>query len=76
MAKQGVNTVILIGNIGGDPEYRAFPNGSGACNVSLATSESWNDKQTGEKKERTEWHRLSFRDRGNYLMGTYAAEMQ
>src|SRR5210317_266236 len=76
MAKQGLNKVILIGNVGQDPELRHFPDGSGVCNVSLATSESWKDKQTGEKKERTEWHRLVFRDRGNYTMATYAAELE
>ena len=75
MAKQGVNKVVLIGNIGSDPELRYFNDGNGVCNVSLATSESWNDKQTGEKKERTEWHRCVFMDRGNYKMAQYAGEM-
>jgi len=59
MAK-GVNVVILLGNVGNDPEYRTIPNSSdGVVNLSLATSESWKDKTTGEKKERTEWHRIT-----------------
>ena len=55
---RGVNKVILIGNLGSDPETRYTPDGACVCNFSLATSESWNDKTSGEKKERTEWHRL------------------
>ena len=58
MASRGVNKVILIGNIGQDPEVRYMPNGGAVCNVSVATSESWKDKNTGEKKEKTEWHRI------------------
>lgn len=54
-----VNKVILIGNLGKDPEVRSFPNGGRVANFSIATSESWKDKSTGEKKERTEWHRIS-----------------
>jgi single-strand DNA-binding protein len=54
-----VNKVILIGNLGQDPEVRTFPNGGKVCNLSLATSETWRDKQTGERKERTEWHRVA-----------------
>lgn len=54
-----VNKVILVGNLGKDPEARTFQNGNRMCNFSIATSESWKDKQTGEKKERTEWHRVS-----------------
>ncbi|SUO95188.1 single-stranded DNA-binding protein [Suttonella ornithocola] len=57
MANKGVNKVILIGNLGADPECRTFQNGDMVANFSLATSETWNDKQTGEQKERTEWHR-------------------
>ena len=53
-----VNKVILIGNLGKDPECRSMQNGSKVANLSLATSESWKDKSTGEKKERTEWHRV------------------
>ncbi|HUP91661.1 MAG TPA: single-stranded DNA-binding protein [Solimonas sp.] len=58
---RGVNKVILIGNLGKDVESRTFPNGDSVANVSLATSESWTDKQSGEKKEHTEWHNLVFR---------------
>jgi single-strand DNA-binding protein len=54
-----VNKVILIGNLGADPEVRTFPNGGKVCNLSLATSEQWRDKQTGERRERTEWHRVA-----------------
>ncbi len=53
-----VNKCILIGNIGRDPEVRLFQNGGKVCNLSLATSESWTDKASGERKERTEWHRV------------------
>lgn len=74
MAQQGVNKVILIGNLGNDPETRFFPDGGAVTNASIATSESWKDKQTGEKKERTEWHRVVFRDRGNYRLGQIAGE--
>ena len=55
---RGVNKVILIGNLGSDPEVRYTPNGAPVANFSLATSESWNDRNTGERQERTEWHRL------------------
>jgi single-strand DNA-binding protein len=54
-----VNKVILVGNLGKDPEVRTFPNGGRVANFSVATSESWKDKQSGERKERTEWHRIS-----------------
>ena len=54
-----VNKVILIGNLGRDPEVRSMPFGGSVCNLSLATSETWRDKTTGEKKERTEWHRIA-----------------
>jgi single-strand DNA-binding protein len=53
-----VNKVILIGNLGRDPEIRSMQNGGRVCNLSVATSESWNDKQSGERKEKTEWHRV------------------
>ena len=59
MAKRGINKVILVGNLGQDPEVRFLPNGTAAANFTIATSESWKDKQTGEQKEKTEWHRLS-----------------
>ncbi len=53
-----VNKVILIGNLGADPENRAMPSGEAVCNIRLATTESWKDKSTGEKRELTEWHRV------------------
>ena len=58
MANHGVNRVILVGNLGQDPEVRIMPNGSAVANFSVATSESWKDKQTGENREKTEWHRV------------------
>ncbi|EAX1526726.1 single-stranded DNA-binding protein, partial [Salmonella enterica] len=58
MASKGVNKVILVGNLGQDPEVRYMPNGGAVANLSLATSDTWTDKQTGDKKERTEWHRV------------------
>lgn len=54
-----VNKVILVGNLGADPETRTFQNGGKVCNLRIATSESWKDKNTGERKERTEWHQVS-----------------
>ena len=54
-----VNKVILIGNLGADPEVREFPNGGKVCNLRLATSETWKDRNTGERRERTEWHRVA-----------------
>lgn len=54
-----VNNVLLIGNLGRDPEVRTFQNGGQVCNMTIATSETWKDKNTGEKRERTEWHRVS-----------------
>ena len=53
-----VNKVILIGNLGADPEVRTFPNGGKVCSLRLATSESWKDRNTGERRERTEWHKV------------------
>lgn len=58
MASRGINKVILVGNLGQDPEVRYMPNGGAVANITLATSESWRDKQTGETKEKTEWHRV------------------
>ncbi len=58
MASKGVNRVTLVGNLGQDPEVRYLPNGGAVTNITLATSESWRDKQTGESKEVTEWHRV------------------
>lgn len=74
MAARGVNKVILVGNLGNDPETRFFPDGGAVTNASIATSETWKDKQTGEQKERTEWHRVVFRDRGAYRLGQIAGE--
>ncbi len=58
MASRGVNKVILIGHLGNDPEIRYMPNGGAVANLTLATSESWRDKQSGEMREKTEWHRV------------------
>ena len=55
---QGINKVILVGNVGGDPETKYMPSGGAVTNLSIATSESWKDKQTGQPQERTEWHRV------------------
>ena len=74
MASRGVNKVILVGNLGNDPETRFFPDGGAVTNASLATSETWKDKQTGQPQEKTEWHRVVFRDRGNYRLGQIAGE--
>ena len=57
---RGINKVILVGNLGGDPEVRYMPSGNAVTNVTLATSESWKDKQSGQMQERTEWHRVVF----------------
>ena len=57
---RGINKVILVGNLGQDPETRNMPSGGAVTNISIATSEQWKDKQTGEQKERTEWHKVAF----------------
>jgi single-strand DNA-binding protein len=67
---RGVNKVILIGNLGADPETRAMPSGTTVANLRIATSESWRDKQSGEQQERTEWHRVALFGR----LGEIAAE--
>jgi len=67
----GINKVILIGNLGKDPELRHMPNGTTVASITLATSESWKDKQTGESKETTEWHRVSFFNRLAEIVGEY-----
>ena len=54
----GINKVIIVGNLGNDPEIRTMPNGEAVANISVATSESWTDKNSGEKKTQTEWHRI------------------
>lgn len=66
-----VNKVIIVGNLGKDPEMRTFPSGGRVCNVTIATSERWKDKQTGEMKEATEWHRVVFNDRLAEIAGEY-----
>ena len=63
MASRGVNKVILVGNVGNDPEVRYMPNGNAVANISLATSDSWKDKTSGEQQEKTEWHRVVFFNR-------------
>ncbi len=68
---RGVNKVIIVGNLGGDPETRYFPSGGAVTNVTIATSESWKDKQTGEQKEATEWHRVAFNGRLAEIAGEY-----
>ena len=66
-----VNKVILIGNLGRDPEVRYTPNGSAVCNVSLATTRNWKSKDSGERQEETEWHRVVFFDRLAEIAGEY-----
>lgn len=66
-----VNKVILVGNLGADPESRFAPSGDAICNISVATTESWKDKQTGEKKEATEWHRVGFYGKLAEIVGQY-----
>ena len=68
---RGINKVILIGNVGGDPETRYLPNGNAVTNLTLATSDSWRDKQTGQMQERTEWHRVSFFGKIAEIAGQY-----
>ncbi|MCL7462846.1 single-stranded DNA-binding protein [Pseudomonas sp. NW5] len=68
---RGVNKVILIGNVGGDPETRYLPSGNAVTNITLATSESWKDKQTGQPQERTEWHRVVFFGKLAEIAGEY-----
>jgi len=68
---RGINKVILIGNLGQDPEVKYMPNGGAVTNVTVATSESWKDKSTGEQKENTEWHRVVFFRRLAEIAGEY-----
>lgn len=68
---RGVNKVILVGNLGRDPEVRYSPNGQAIANVTIATSDSWKDRNTGEKQERTEWHRVVFFGRLAEIAGEY-----
>lgn len=71
MASRGVNKVILIGNLGQDPEVRYMPNGGAVCNITVATSETWKDKNTGEQQEKTEWHRVVMFRRLAEIAGEY-----
>lgn len=71
MAKGSVNKVILIGNLGRDPEVRYTPNGLAVANITIATTEVWKDKQSGENQERTEWHRVAFYSRLAEIAGEY-----
>lgn len=71
MATRGVNKVILVGNLGNDPEVRYTQAGAAITNISVATSESWKDKQTGQPQERTEWHRVVFFNRLAEIAGEY-----
>jgi single-strand DNA-binding protein len=68
---RGVNKVILVGNLGKDPEIRYMPNGNAVANLTLATSESWKDKQTGDQQEKTEWHRVVMFRRLAEIAGEY-----
>ena len=71
MASKGVNKAILIGNLGKDPEVKYLPSGSAVCNFSVATSESWKDKQTGQQQEKTEWHNISMFGKLAEIAGEY-----
>lgn len=66
-----VNKVIIVGNLGKDPETRYMPNGDAVCNITVATTDSWKDKQTGEKREATEWHRIVFFRKLAEIAGQY-----
>ena len=68
---RGINKVILVGNLGQDPETKAMPSGMTVCNLRIATSESWKDKQTGEMKEQTEWHSVAMFGRLAEIAGEY-----
>ena len=71
MASRGINKVILVGNLGNDPETRFMPSGGAVTNLSIATSESWKDKNSGQQQERTEWHRVVFFNRLAEVAGEY-----
>jgi single-strand DNA-binding protein len=68
---RGINKVILVGNLGQDPEVRYMPSGGAVANISIATSESWKDKQTGQPVDKTEWHRIVFFNRLAEIAGEY-----
>ena len=71
MASRGINKVILVGNLGQDPEIRYMPSGGAVANITIATSESWRDKATGEQREKTEWHRVSLFGKLAEVAGEY-----
>lgn len=71
MATRGINKVILVGNLGRDPEVRYMPNGNAVANLTLATSESWKDKNTGQQQDKTEWHRVVMFRRLAEIAGEY-----
>ncbi len=71
MASRGINKVILVGRVGQDPEIRYMPSGGAVANLTIATSESWRDKQTGEVKEQTEWHRVVVFGKLAEIVGEY-----
>lgn len=71
MASRGINKVIVVGNLGQDPEVRYMPSGGAVTNISVATSETWKDKSSGENQERTEWHRIVFFNRLAEIAGEY-----
>ncbi|MGB2739422.1 MAG: single-stranded DNA-binding protein [Cognaticolwellia sp.] len=71
MASKGINKVILVGNLGQDPEIRVFQNGDSVANITVVTSEAWKDKNTGEQREKTEWHRVSMFKKLAEIAGQY-----
>ena len=71
MARRGINKVIILGNLGNEPETCYMPNGNAVTNISVATSESWKDKQSGQMQEKTEWHRIVFFNRLAEIAGEY-----
>ena len=68
---KGINKAIIIGNLGADPEVRYTPSNTAVCNITVATSEQWKDKQTGERQEKTEWHRIVMFNRLAEIAGEY-----
>lgn len=71
MASRGINKVILVGNLGNDPEIRYMPSGGAVANITIATSETWRDKATGEQREKTEWHRVALFGKLAEVAGEY-----
>jgi single-strand DNA-binding protein len=71
MASKGINKVIIVGNLGKDPEVRYAPNGKAVANISVATSETWKDKDSGDQVDKTEWHRIVFYNRLAEIVGEY-----